>query len=97
MEIDGQVCIIYVLVRPYAVEFLHRMHKHFELVIFTASLSKYAEPLMAHLDPTKMCAYLLFREHCTFYNNAFVKDLTRLGRRMEDILIVDNSPVAYLF
>ena len=78
-------------------EFLARMHKHFELVIFTASLSKYAEPLMGHLDPTKMCSYLLFREHCTFYNNAFVKDLTRLGRRMEDILIVDNSPVAYLF
>lgn len=73
------------------------MHNHFELVIFTASLSKYAEPLMAHLDPTKMCSYLLFREHCTFYNNAFVKDLTRLGRRMEDIVIVDNSPVAYLF
>jgi RNA polymerase II subunit A small phosphatase-like protein len=46
IEIDGQVCMIYVLVRPHVVEFLQRMHKHFELVIFTASLSKYAEPLM---------------------------------------------------
>jgi RNA polymerase II subunit A small phosphatase-like protein len=27
------------------------MSKHFELVIFTASLSKYAEPLMLQLDP----------------------------------------------
>ena len=73
------------------------MHKIYELVIFTASLSKYAEPLMGHLDPNKMCSYLLFREHCTFFNNAFVKDLTRLGRPMEDVIIVDNSPVAYLF
>ena len=78
-------------------EFLKKMHKIYELVIFTASLSKYAEPLMGHLDPTKMCSYLLFREHCTFFNNAFVKDLTRLGRPMTDVIIVDNSPVAYLF
>ena len=73
------------------------MHKHYEMVIFTASLSKYADPLMQQLDPEGMCAYKLFREHCTFFNNAFVKDLTRLGRNMEDVIIVDNSPVAYLF
>jgi RNA polymerase II subunit A small phosphatase-like protein len=73
------------------------MSKHFELVVFTASLSKYAEPLMKQLDPEELCYYKLFREHCTFYNNAFVKDLTRLGRNMKDVIIVDNSPVAYLF
>ena len=73
------------------------MHKIYELVIFTASLSKYAEPLMQKLDPGNMCSYLLFREHCTFFDKAFVKDLTRLGRPMKDVIIVDNSPVAYLF
>jgi carboxy-terminal domain RNA polymerase II polypeptide A small phosphatase len=26
-----------------------------------------------------------------------VKDLTRLGRSMKDVIIVDNSPAAYLF
>ena len=97
VEIDGHVCTIYVLVRPYVAQFLKRMHKIYELVIFTASLSKYAEPLMQHLDPDKMCSYLLFREHCTFFNSAYVKDLTRLGRPMKDVIIVDNSPVAYLF
>ena len=73
------------------------MTKHYELVVFTASLSKYAEPLCEKLDPDHFCSYKLFREHCTFYNNAFVKDLTRLGRRMEDVIILDNSPVAYMF
>lgn len=43
-----------------------------------------------------MCAYKLFREHCTFMNNAFVKDLTRLGRSMKDVIILDNSPIAYM-
>ena len=97
IEIDGQVCTIYVLVRPHVAEFLKRMAKIYELVVFTASLSKYAEPLMLKLDPNNFCAYKLFREHCTFYNNAFVKDLTRLGRSMKDVIILDNSPVAYLF
>ena len=97
VEIDGQICTIYVLVRPDVASFLINMHKIYELVIFTASLSKYAEPLMQHLDPGKMCSYLLFREHCTYFNNAYVKDLTRLGRPMKDVIIVDNSPVAYLF
>jgi RNA polymerase II subunit A small phosphatase-like protein len=73
------------------------MHKHFELVVFTASLSKYAEPLVEILDPTGMCSYKLFREHCTYYNNAFVKDMTRLNRKMTDIIILDNSPIAFMF
>ena len=97
IEIDSQVCTVYVLMRPFVADFLKRMSKHFELVIFTASLSKYAEPLMQQLDPLNLCGYKLFREHCTFYNNTFVKDLTRLGRPMKDVIILDNSPVAYLF
>ena len=46
VEIDNQICTIFVLVRPHVAQFLKRMHKIYELVIFTASLSKYAEPLM---------------------------------------------------
>lgn len=72
------------------------MHKHYEVVIFTASLSKYADPLVDIIDPEKICSYKLFREHCTWLNNAYVKDMTRLGRQMTDIIIVDNSPVAYM-
>lgn len=39
----------------------------------------------------------LFRDHCTFYNNTFIKDLSKVGRDLKDIIIVDNSPVAYMF
>lgn len=97
VEIEGNVCNIFILVRPGVPQFLKKMFKHYELVIFTASLSKYAEPLMKIIDPEGMCSYKLYREHCTYFNNAFVKDLTRLGRPMKDVLILDNSPVAYMF
>lgn len=97
VEIEGSICNIYILVRPGVSTFLKRMYKHYELVVFTASLSKYADPLVDILDPEGMCSYKLFREHCTYVNNAFVKDLTRLGRPMKDIIILDNSPIAYMF
>jgi len=73
------------------------MSKYYELIVFTASLSKYADPLVDILDPKRLCVYRLFREHCTYYNNSYVKDLTRIGRPMENIVILDNSPIAYLF
>ena len=39
----------------------------------------------------------LYREHCTFYNGLFVKDMARLGRALEDVIIIDNSPNSFLF
>lgn len=85
------------LIRPGVHEFLTKMARFYELVIFTASLSKYAEPLVEILDVNKYCAYNLYRQHCTFINGVFVKDLEKVGRDMKHTLIVDNSPTAYLF
>jgi hypothetical protein len=48
------------------------------------------------LDKNKYCSYRLFREHCTIINTSFVKDLKKLGRDLKDVIIVDNSPIAYL-
>ncbi len=96
VEIEGSICNIFILVRPGVSQFLKRMHKHYEVVVFTASLSKYADPLVDIIDPDRVCAYKLFREHCTWMNSAYVKDMSRLGRALTDVIIVDNSPVAYL-
>jgi RNA polymerase II subunit A small phosphatase-like protein len=89
---------VFVLVRPGATDFLIEMQKYYELVIYTASLSKYADPLMDILDKNKCCSSRLFREHCTFYQEKYyVKDLSELNREMKDVIIIDNSPIAYLF
>eukprot|EP00919_Chromeraceae_sp_WS-2016_P058120 GHVR01137883.1.p1 GENE.GHVR01137883.1~~GHVR01137883.1.p1 ORF type:complete len:159 (+),score=8.22 GHVR01137883.1:605-1081(+) len=67
----------------------------YECVIFTASLAKYADPLLDQLDVHHTQSWRLFREHCTYWNGNYVKDLARLGRRLEEVIIVDNSPLAY--
>jgi len=97
VEIDGKKFKVYVLVRPNAVEFLQAMQPYYEVIIYTASLSKYADPLMDILDEKRCCSARLFREHCTFYQGMYVKDLSELGRDLKDVLIIDNSPTAYLF
>jgi RNA polymerase II subunit A small phosphatase-like protein len=69
----------------------------FEVVIFTASLSKYADPVLDLLDIHKVIDARLFREGCVQYQGGFVKDMSRLGRDIAKAVIVDNSPASYLF
>ena len=95
LELDNEIHDIHVLVRPGVKEFLEKMSKKYEIVIFTASLSKYADPLLDIIDKKGYCPFRLFREHCTLINSSFVKDLKKLGRNLKDIIIVDNSPISY--
>ena len=86
---------MFVLKRPGLDEFLEEMAQYFEIVIYTASLSLYADSLIDLLDTKHLVSHRLFREHCTFNNSSYVKDLSKLGRNPKDIIIVDNSPICY--
>lgn len=41
----------YVKVRPYVREFLRKMSRLFELVVFTAALKEYADKIIDFIDP----------------------------------------------
>ena len=97
VNFDGIPYKIYVLVRPGAEDFIINLSNYFELVIFTASLSKYASPLLDILDKEKHIQYRLYRENCTLLNGIYIKSLKKIGRNMKDLIIVDNSPLAYAF
>ncbi|MBN3297322.1 CTDS1 phosphatase, partial [Amia calva] len=97
VEIDGTVHQVCVLKRPHVDEFLKRMGELFECVLFTASLAKYADPVADLLDKWGAFRSRLFRESCVFHRGNYVKDLSRLGRDLNKIIIVDNSPASYIF
>ena len=94
---EGVIYNIYVLVRPEAELFIKTVAKFYELVIFTASISKYASPLLDILDKEKNIKYRLYRDQCTFINGIYIKDLKKCNRSLKDLIIVDNSPIAYTF
>jgi len=97
IELDGVTHRVYVQKRPGVDHFLEEMGSKFEVVVFTASLDKYANPVLDILDPKGHIKVRLFREACVQHYGNYVKDLSLMGRRLEDTLIIDNSPFSYMF
>jgi len=96
-QIEDVVHFVYVAKRPGVDDFLLEMAKHYEIVVYTASLNKYADVLLDLLDPHRVIRTRLFRESCVFYEGNYVKDLSLLNRDLSQCVIIDNSPASYLF
>uniref|UniRef100_A0A8C9YW00 Mitochondrial import inner membrane translocase subunit TIM50 n=1 Tax=Sander lucioperca TaxID=283035 RepID=A0A8C9YW00_SANLU len=58
---------------------------------------KYADPVADLLDQWGVFRARLFRESCVFHRGNYVKDLSRLGRELSKVIIIDNSPASYIF
>ncbi|KAL7269700.1 hypothetical protein RUND412_007623 [Rhizina undulata] len=97
VEIEGSYHNVYVIKRPGVDEFMRRVGELYEVVIFTASVSKYGDPLLDQLDIHHVVHHRLFRESCVNHQGNYVKDLSQLGRDLKDTIIIDNSPTSYIF
>ncbi len=97
VEIERSVHDINVIRRPGLDEFLRAVGSIYEVVIFTASLAKYANPVVDTIDTSHVVKHRLFREHCVFEEGNYVKDLSMLGRDLKSTIIIDNSAVSYQF
>lgn len=88
VEIESQTHNVYVIKRPGVDHFLTEMGKIYEVVIFTASLSKvsltrysladlanhqYADPVLDMLDTGRVVRHRLFRESCYNHKGNYVK------------------------
>ncbi|XP_038987509.1 CTD small phosphatase-like protein 2 isoform X1 [Phoenix dactylifera] len=87
---------VYVRCRPHLQLFLERVAQIFEIVIFTASQSIYAEQLLDILDPEKkLISQRIYRESCIFSDGSYTKDLTVLGVDLAKVAIINNSPQVF--
>eukprot|EP00291_Cryptomonas_curvata_P004883 CAMPEP_0172198022 /NCGR_PEP_ID=MMETSP1050-20130122/27837_1 /TAXON_ID=233186 /ORGANISM="Cryptomonas curvata, Strain CCAP979/52" /LENGTH=141 /DNA_ID=CAMNT_0012874759 /DNA_START=214 /DNA_END=635 /DNA_ORIENTATION=- len=81
----------FVAKRPHAEMFLRAVSRWYEVVIFTASLQHYADPVIDLLDPHGLVA----APSCLQQGGNFVKDLSTVRNDLSQVVIVDNSPAAY--
>ncbi|XVF87266.1 hypothetical protein PTKIN_Ptkin18bG0105300 [Pterospermum kingtungense] len=94
--IDGVTMKFYVLKRPWVDEFLESISKKYEVVVFTAGVEQYASMLLDILDPKGLISHRLYRDSCKqLVTGKLVKDLSRIGRDLGKVVIVDDNPISY--
>ena len=78
-------------VRPYFFKFLNEMNDFYEIVTFTAGTKEYADNILNILDINNdLIKYRLYRQHTTIMGCNVFKDLSKLGRDLNRIIIIDN-------
>ena len=79
--------------RPGLTDFLLAVKEKYEVITFTSATQEYADPIENAIEQNnKYFDARLYRHHTIIYENDFVKDIQRIGRPLDKILIVDNMP-----
>ncbi|GMM39798.1 hypothetical protein FOG51_00028 [Hanseniaspora uvarum] len=78
--------------RPGVDFFLGYLSQYYEIVIYSREASFTMEPVILKLDPIQaFIAYNLFKEHCSYKNGEYVKDLSKLNRDIKKVVSLDLS------
>ena len=98
-SVDGENNEGQLFFRPYLFQFLNSVSKFYEIIIFTAGLKEYAKIVLDLIENRmgkKIFDYRLYREN-TISNDEgiFIKDLSKIGRSLQKIIIVDNTKDNY--
>ena len=78
-----------------AEKFIKILSEYCEIVIFTASTQDYANIVIDGLDCSENISYRLYRQHTNVINGYNIKDLSKLGRDISKMIIVDNIEENY--
>ncbi|KIY73708.1 NIF-domain-containing protein [Cylindrobasidium torrendii FP15055 ss-10] len=95
--LGGRSTLYHVYKRPFVDFFLRTVSGWYTLVIFTASMQEYADPVIDWLDAGRgILTNRLFRDSCTqLPNGAYTKDLSIVEGDLSRVCLIDNSPISY--
>ena len=72
--------------------FLTILKPFYEIISFTSATREYADVIINEIEKSrKYFDYKFYREHTVIYKDTFVKDISRIGRDMSKIIIIDNN------
>ena len=82
--------------RPYLDSFLQKVKEKYEIIVFTSGTKDYADPLEDAIEQEEnYFDARLYRQHTVAYGKDIVKDISRIGRPLDKICIVENMPQNY--
>ena len=82
--------------RPYLDSFLQKVKEKYEIIVFTSGTKDYADPLEDAIEQEEnYFDARLYRQHTVVYGKDIVKDISRIGRPLDKICIVENMPQNY--
>ena len=82
--------------RPYLDSFLQKVREKYEIIVFTSGTKDYADPLEDAIEQEEnYFDARLYRQHTVVYGKDIVKDISRIGRPLDKICIVENMPQNY--
>jgi Dullard-like phosphatase family protein len=83
--------------RPFAKNFLKKVSKNWEIIIFTAGLKDYADKILDELDPEGYISRRLYRDSCMVVEGVYIKDLKTIAKDLDlsKTVIVDNMAVNF--
>ena len=78
--------------RPGVDQFLRTMAMYYEIVLFSPSIDGMADPVVTSLDKEGCIMHRLYRDATVYKNGVYIKDLDRLNRNVNRIVVLDDDP-----
>ena len=81
-----------IIFRPGLIQFLNKIFPLFDLILWTIAKKDYADEMINNIEKEKKYfTARLYRDHASYKNNIYVKDLSNLGRPLDKIIIIDDK------
>ena len=82
----------YFILRPKVINFLINISQFYEIIIFTSSMKSYADNILNKIDKeNKFFSYRLYNKHTDIIKGKTIKDISKIGRNLKQIVLVDND------
>lgn len=75
-------------------EFIQEVLPYFDVVIYSDQLNTYVDPIVDRLDPARRI-HRLYRQDTNYVNGKHVRDLSKLGRDLSQVLMISAKPEAW--
>lgn len=98
---DNNILAVGVFLRPYLLETLKNLAKHFEVILFSSSSLKITNKIADFLEREahqELFSFRLSREACYMTDSGlFIKDLRLINRNIKRMVLVDDSTYGFGF